>query len=382
VVNDSTRVLYLGLGWKFTGGIATLARSTLAALSAWANEPGARRRVEVMTLHDEPTPDFASTGEIAGASVSIRSYSGSRWRMALALAARMRLRRYDLVVCEHVNLMPMVAAAVPAETRCVCFIYSFEIWYGLSAMRAKGLRRAGRLIAISHAAAARTRQMKLRMPPINVCHPGLADPMPGMNLQRMPGADPIVLTVGRMMISERHKNHRCLLRAMADVVREVPEARLVIVGDGDDRAEIARFGTELGLDGHLLFTGAVSAAELDRWYRGAQVFAMPAEREGFGLVYLEAMGRGLPVVAGSSGASLEIIDDGRSGFLVAPDDHRALGRRIVRLFHDRHLQAAVGSAARARFVEQFTTQQYAARLYPILGLETSTKEEAQTGTAA
>ena len=103
---------------------------------------------------------------------------------------------------------------------------------------------------------------------------------------------------------------------------------------------------------------------------------------GFGLVYLEAMGRGVPVVAGASGASLEIIDDGRSGFLVAPDDHRALSQRITKLLRDRHLQAAVGSAARARFVERFTMEQFAARLYPILGLEASTKEEAQTGTAA
>src|SRR5579862_6802671 len=161
----------------------------------------------------------------------------------------MRLRRYDLIVCEHVNLMPMVTAVVPAQTRCACFIYSFEIWYGLGAMRAKALRRADQLIAISHAAASRTRQTKLRMPPIEVCHPGLTDPLPGMNLQRMPGSDPIVLTVGRMMISERHKNHRTLLLAMAEVVRVIPNARLVIVGDGDDRPEIARFGAELGLDG-------------------------------------------------------------------------------------------------------------------------------------
>ncbi len=376
------RVLYLGLGWHVTGGIATFARTTIGALADWAGESGPRGGLEVMALHGRSGSAAAARRGIDRADVSIKSYGGGRLRMALALAARVRRRRYDLIVCEHVNLMPIVAAAVPSAARCVCFIYSFEVWYGLGAVRGRALRRADKLIAISHAAAAHTRQMKPRLPPIEVCYPGLADPLLSANLARMPAADPIVLTVGRMMRSERHKNHRTLIRAMADVVRAVPKARLVVIGEGDDRREIAALGAGLGLDDHLLFTGAVSEAELDRWYRSAQVFAMPAEREGFGLVYLEAMGRGLPVVAGASGASLEIIDEGKSGFLVAPDDYRQLGRRLVRLLEDRHLQATMGAAARARFVERFTAAQFATRLYQTLGLEPIAAQEPQEGTAA
>ncbi|HTY55068.1 MAG TPA: glycosyltransferase family 4 protein, partial [Candidatus Binataceae bacterium] len=173
-----------------------------------------------------------------------------------------------------------------------------------------------------------------------------------------------------------------LLCAMAEVIHAEPQARLVVIGDGDDRSELAEFGAELELSANLLFTGEVSAAELDRWYRGAQVFALPAEREGFGLVYLEAMGRGLPVVAGASGASLEIIEDGKTGFLVAPDDHHALSRQIIRLLRDRHLQAAIGSAARARFVERFTEAQFAMRLYRTLDLESAAEHQTRTGSAA
>ncbi len=376
------RVLYLGLGCHFTGGIATLARATIAALSDWAGASVPGGELEVMVLHGRSGAMPVARHGIYGANIPVRSYGGGRLRMALALAARVRQRRYDLIVCEHVNLMPIVAAAVPSTVPCVCFVYSFEVWYGLSAIRAKALRRADKLIAISHAAAAHTRRMELRLPPIEVCHPGLDVPPPSANLERMAAGPPIVLTVGRMMRSERHKNHRTLIRAMADVVREVPKARLVLIGDGDDRREIAGFGAELRLGDHLLFTGAVSEAELDRWYRSAQVFAMPAEREGFGLVYLEAMGRGLPVVAGATGASLEIVDEGKSGFLAAPDDYRQLGRRIVRLLEDRDLRAAMGAASRARFVEGFTAAHFAARLYQTLGLELIAAQEPQEGTAA
>jgi len=376
------RILYLGLGWHFTGGIATFARTAIGALADWAGERGPGSRLEVMALHAERGSMAAARYGIDRAGLSIEGYGGGRLRMALALAGRVRRRRYDLIVCEHVNLMPIVAAAVTGAVPCVCFIYSFEVWYGLGAARGMALRRASKLVAISHAAAAHTRQMKLRLPPIAVCHPGLEDPLQSANLERLPASPPIVLTVGRMMRSERHKNHRTLIRAMVEVVGAVPEARLVVVGEGDDRREIADFGAGLGLGDHLLFTGAVSAAELDRWYRGARVFAMPAEREGFGLVYLEAMARGLPVVAGASGASLEIIDDGQSGFLVAPDDYRELARRIVALLEDRRLRAAMGNAARARFVERFTAARFAIRLYQALGLESTAAQEPQAGTAA
>jgi len=172
-----------------------------------------------------------------------------------------------------------------------------------------------------------------------------------------------------MMRSERHKNHRTLLHAMVEVVRAVPDAMLAIVGEGDDRQEIAELGAALGLGDRLLFTGAVSQAELDSWYRRAWVFAMPAEREGFGLVYLEAMARGLPVVAGACGASLEIIDNGKSGLLVSPTDHRELAQRIVALLEDDRLRAAIGRAGRARFAQHFGVEQFASRLCRALGLE-------------
>jgi phosphatidylinositol alpha-1,6-mannosyltransferase len=376
------RVLYLGLGWHFTGGIATFARTAIGALADWAAESGSRGRLEVMALHTGRGETAAMCCGIDRADLPIEGYGGGRLRMALALAARVRRRRYDLIVCEHVNLMPIVAAAVTGRVPCVCFIYSFEVWYGLGAARGMAMRRASKLVAISHAAATHTRQMKLRLPPIAVCHPGLEDPLPSATLERRPASPPIVLTVGRMMRSERHKNHRTLIRAMVEVVNAVPEARLVVVGEGDDRREIAALGAGLGLGDHLLFTGSVSAAELDHWYRSAQVFAMPAEREGFGLVYLEAMARGLPVVAGASGASLEIIDDGQSGFLVPPNDYRELARRIVALLEDRRLQAAMGDAARARFVERFTAARFATRLYQALGLESTSVQEPQEGTAA
>lgn len=376
------RILYVGLGWRFTGGIAAFARAAVGALADWAGRGPTPGRLHVMALHAERGPVPAERYGIERAGLTVEGYAGRRLKMALNLAARLRRRGYDLIVCEHPNLMPAVAAAAPASSRCVCFIYSFEVWYGLSAVRRIALRRADKLLALSHAAAELTAGMGLRLPPIEVCHPGLEDPCSDTDSRRKPASFPIVLTVGRMMRSERHKNHRTLLHVMAEVVRAVPDAMLVIVGEGDDRQEIAALGAALGLGDHLLFTGEVSRAELDSWYRRAWVFAMPAEREGFGLVYLEAMARELPVVAGACGASLEIIDDGESGFLVSPTDHRELARRIVALLEDDRLRAAIGRAGRVRFAQHFGAEQFARRLYQALELESFAAEKPPAESAA
>ena len=164
---------------------------------------------------------------------------------------------------------------------------------------------------------------------------------------------------------------------MANVVRAVPDARLVVIGEGDDRDAIAEFGAELGLGDNLLFRAA--AKPLDRWYRGAQVFAMPAEGEGFGLVYLEAMGRGLPVVAGASGASLEIIDDGKCGFLVARTiigswDGGSSGCSKIGTSGNDGRRAPPDRRA-------LTAARFAARLYQTLGRE-RIAHQPQEGTAA
>ena len=147
------RILYVGLGWRFTGGIAAFARAAVGALADWAGRGPTPGRLHVMALHAERGPVPAERYGIERAGLTVEGYAGRRLKMALNLAARLRRRGYDLIVCEHPNLMPAVAAAAPASSRCVCFIYSFEVWYGLSAVRRIALRRADKLLALSHAAA-------------------------------------------------------------------------------------------------------------------------------------------------------------------------------------------------------------------------------------
>jgi glycosyltransferase involved in cell wall biosynthesis len=140
------------------------------------------------------------------------------------------------------------------------------------------------------------------------------------------------------------KGHDVLLAAAVEVLREEPDARFDVVGDGTERARLESRAAALGLAGAVNFLGhsddvAARLAEAD-------IFVLPSRSEAFPNVVLEAMGAGLPVVASAVGGVLEMVEHGRSGLLTPAGDHRALATSLVRLMREPDLAARLGAAAR------------------------------------
>jgi glycosyltransferase involved in cell wall biosynthesis len=106
---------------------------------------------------------------------------------------------------------------------------------------------------------------------------------------------------------------------------------------------------KLGLDRSVTFHGAVQDdREVRAAYQEAHLFALPSLQEGFGIVFLEAMASGLPVVAARAGAAPEVIADGETGLLVPPGDSTALADALLRLLRDPEMRRRMGEAGRAR----------------------------------
>src|SRR5262249_40242864 len=131
------------------------------------------------------------------------------------------------------------------------------------------------------------------------------------------------LIVSRLWSQERYKGHDWLIDIWPGVRRRVPDARLVAVGDGDDRPRLeGRVRTD-GLGAAVRFTGKIDDEALAAVYRASAFYVMPSTNEGFGLTYLEAMRAGKPCVA-LHGAADEIVVDGETGFLLDVGDSGAL----------------------------------------------------------
>jgi glycosyltransferase involved in cell wall biosynthesis len=144
-----------------------------------------------------------------------------------------------------------------------------------------------------------------------------------------------------------------LLRAFALVRRREPRARLVIVGDGPEHPRLRELARELGLGESALFLGGVpDDAAVREWYYRSALFCLPSVQEGFGIVLLEAMAAGVPVVATTAAAVPEVVPHGEAGLLVPPADVPALAEALGALLAAPDRRATLGSFGRA-YVARF-----------------------------
>ena len=164
-----------------------------------------------------------------------------------------------------------------------------------------------------------------------------------------PAGMPRLAIVGRLIPI---KGHDVLLRALSAVRRERPDLTLDVVGDGPLEEQLRATADELGLGDAVTFSGRISPVAPA--FEAAEVVVVPSFGEGFGMVALEAMERGRPVIASAVGGLPEIVDDGRTGVLVPPGDVDALAAAIRDLTASPARTAAMGAAGRARAIEQFS----------------------------
>lgn len=175
----------------------------------------------------------------------------------------------------------------------------------------------------------------------------------------IPRAALVVVYTGRLA---EVKALPSLVDAFAQVARRMPEAILVLVGDGPMRTSLAEQAGRLGLtDEHLRFTGQVQPAKVPEWLRLADIFALVSYSEGLACALLEAMAAGLPSVVSDIPANRQLIDSGQQGFRAAVEDADAIAAAIIRLLEDTTLRATLGQAARQRVLDNYTLEKVADR---------------------
>jgi phosphatidylinositol alpha-mannosyltransferase len=164
-------------------------------------------------------------------------------------------------------------------------------------------------------------------------------------IERYRDGRPNILFVGRL---DERKGFKYLLRAFARVKEQVPGVRLLVVGgyDKDDKAEHVRFARRHGLH-EVRFVGYVSSEELPRYYRSADIFCAPSTKfESFGIVLLEAMAAGVPIVASDISGYRHVLTNGLEGVSVPPADEEALAAALVQLLKSEDERRRLGANGR------------------------------------
>lgn len=167
-----------------------------------------------------------------------------------------------------------------------------------------------------------------------------------------------VLCVARMY---RRKNIGSLVRATALLRSRVPDVRVRIVGDGPGRPGVERLVQHLDLGMHVHLDGQLDFDRLARAYADCDIFCLPSLQEGFGLVFLEAMAAGKPVVCCGGTAVAELVEDGTNGVVVPQRDDAGLADALERLLQDADARRRMGTANRTvaeRFAPSAVARQF------------------------
>jgi glycosyltransferase involved in cell wall biosynthesis len=214
-----------------------------------------------------------------------------------------------------------------------------------------------RLIAVSRAIVAILEQDGLAGERIRLVYegvraraerPGGADALAALGI---PAGAPLV---GNVAALTDHKDHGTLLEAAVLLKARMPEARLLIVGDGELRSSLEARARELGVADRVVFAGFRD--DLDALIPAFTVFCLSSHREGLGTSLLDAMSFGRPIVATAAGGIPEAVEDGVTGRVVAIRDARALAAALAELLGDPATAASMGAAGRRRFEELFTAE--------------------------
>jgi glycosyltransferase involved in cell wall biosynthesis/peptidoglycan/xylan/chitin deacetylase (PgdA/CDA1 family) len=155
-----------------------------------------------------------------------------------------------------------------------------------------------------------------------------------------------IMHVGGLKVGEEHKGLEISLRVTAELKKKYPDVHLAVVGNGDKQARYEALAEYLGVASQVEFCGRLDGQELLAAYQSANVVITPSRREVFGMVLVEAMACGVPVVASAVEGIPDVVDDGEVGFLIEPDDVSGFAGEISRLFDDVALWMHVSENAR------------------------------------
>jgi glycosyltransferase involved in cell wall biosynthesis len=317
------------------GGIAKFNRDLCRALTAdpLAAQVTALPRVAPVEPIDNVPPRVTYHPEAAGSKLKYA------WN-ALRATCNVPRATYNATICGHINLLPVaVMASWLQNAPLILILHGIDAWTPHDSwIVRKLLLQVDTFVTVSQC----TKDRFLEWAPLraeqghvipdciylDAYSPG---PKRGELLDRYDLHDrTVLLTLGRLSSEEQYKGHDEILEVLPDLAGEIPDVAYLVCGDGDDRSRLERKAEQLGVADRTIFTGYVPEEEKEDHYRLADAFVMPGRGEGFGIVYLEAMACGVPVVASSADASREAVRNGQLGVVVDPDDPDDIKRGIHR----------------------------------------------------
>ncbi|MBI2278845.1 MAG: glycosyltransferase family 4 protein [Candidatus Brennerbacteria bacterium] len=247
--------------------------------------------------------------------------------------------RPDVIFCGHINFSPLALVLFKLKNqRFVVFVHGVDAWDIHGTWRRVALEKAEKVVTVSWYTAEKVIHQLPGVKERFFIIPNSVDgkkffikEKPRYLFERHGISDTkIILTVSRLSkVEAGFKGYDRVIESLPRISAAVPNVKYVLVGGGDDMPRIRELVKNLKLETQVILAGKVGGEELIDYYNLADVFVMPSKCEGFGIVFLEALACGLPVIAGNRDASPETLLQGKLGFLVDPDNKEEIADAVV-----------------------------------------------------
>ena len=333
------------------GGIQSYVKDILKAylfITAGTNSPP---QAEVLLLRDsEDCNNPYESKNLKFYYLKTENPGLGRLKFATVLLTRLLQKRPQRVFCGHIKLAPLIQILCqPLGIPYTILTYGKEVWEPLPPKYQTAMRQAESIWTISRYTRDRTCEInnlnpeKFQIVPCTVDENILtAGPKPQDLLEQynLVGAK-ILMTVARLRSTDIYKGVDVTIQALPQIAKTFPNVKYLVIGRGDDRSRLAKLADDLGVTERVIFAGFVPTENLAAHYQLADAYVMPSQ-EGFGIVYLEALACGVPVLAGDADGSADPLQDGKLGWRVPHRDSAAVAVACVEMLRgedkrcDRH----------------------------------------------
>lgn len=363
---ESPGVLLLFTEVFANGGIQRFNQTLLAAL-AQLNVP-----CDILSVQDTPASIARHTLD---RNVRVSGFGGNRRKFALAAFLAIWRGRHRMVAIGHINLLSMAMLAVACKfwrrEKTLLIVHGIEVWYRINPSRRHALRRVSDILCVSQY----TRQRILeQVPALDPRRLRIFPNALGESWTRVKNAplsmrlpERFILSVTRLQKGDRYKGVISVIESLSMLADT--SLHYIVVGQGDDLPFLQLVASNHGVRDRVIFLSGINDAELINLYDRCDAFVLPSGKEGFGIVFLEAMFFRAPVIAAAEKGALDVVRDGETGLLVRFGDSIGLARAIERLRADPALCNHLRRVGRATVTGDgaFTFSRFVARTAEVLG---------------
>ncbi len=322
-----------------TGGIEKVCRVAGKALYEHSIENNLT--IQVYAMHGMKN---ASERNRYFPSELFRGFGGNKIKCILASIRKGIKSRIILV--SHINLLPIawVIKMISPSTKVLLFAHGIEVWQPLGRFKKMMLNSCDRIISVSNFTNDKIQELhqipKEKCFVLNNClDPFL--PIPGkldreLNLRKRYGIgekELLLFTLTRLSAKERYKGYDFVMEALVHLKKEYPGIRYLLAGsyDKEEKEFLDNHIQKLGLQEQVLMPGFIADDEIAAHFSMADIYVMPSRKEGFGIVFIEAMYYGLPAIAGNRDGSVDALCNGKLGLLVNPTDVQEIREAIEKM---------------------------------------------------